>query len=155
MSKINPLSSESQAENPTFSTCINLSLRKATRSLTQFYDTILRPSGLRSTQFTILRALEVLGPVSIMELAERLAMDRTTLSRNLRPLEQQALLTITPGDDRRARFVELTDQGRDRLQQAIPLWEDAQTRTVRGLGAQRVQALLGELEDVLEVVRQR
>ena len=125
----------------------------ATRSLTQFYDTLLRPSGLRSTQFTILRALDMIGPVSIMEVAQTLVMDRTTLSRNLRPLEQQGLISITPGDDRRSRVVALADLGRERLQLALPLWEQAQTQTLQGLGEPRAQALMDDLSAVIDVMR--
>ena len=124
-------------------TCFNL--RKAARAVTQYYDGALKPSGLRATQFTLLAAIYNAGPITIKRLAERLIMDRTTLTRNLRPLEKQGLIESASGEDRRTRAVTLTDRGREVLAQALPLWERAQEEVVGKLGHERWRDLLEHL----------
>src|SRR5438876_11565211 len=100
--------------------CNCSTLRSATRVLTQAYDEVLRPSGLRTTQFSILARLAGVGPVPLSELAELLAMDRTTLARNLRPLEREDFLRLEVGSDRRERLIHLTPAGRRALARAMP-----------------------------------
>ena len=114
--------------------CICFNLRKAARAVTQEYDAALQPSGLKATQFSLLAMAERLGPGPMARLAEELVMDRTTLTRNLRPLEKQGLIRIQPGEDRRARLVEVTPAGRDALARALPLWQRTQARMREGLG---------------------
>ena len=110
--------------------CACLRARAAARATTRAYDAALRPLGLRVTQFTLLAALRVAErggrPLSITDLAGRLAMDRTTLSRNLGPLERRGLATVGPEGAHRARPPSLTDAGRDLLGRALPLWAGAQ-----------------------------
>ena len=132
-------------------TCFNL--RKAARAVTQYYDGVLKPSGLRATQFTLLVAIYNAGPVTIKRLAERLVMDRTTLTRNLKPLQKQGLITITSGEDRRTRAVELTERGREALTQALPQWEQAQAQVVGRLGRERWRDLLGHLSATVALTR--
>ena len=84
---------------PANCTCFNL--RKAARAVTQAYDKEMKPSGLRATQFSLLRMVAKLGPVGIKDLAKALVMDRTTLGRNLKVLSDRDLLEIGEGDDRR------------------------------------------------------
>lgn len=126
-------------------TCFNL--RKAARAVTQLYDEILRPAGLRTTQFSLLAVLGLHAPraLSIGELAQATVMDRTTLTRNLELLEREGLVRIRPGADARVREVSLTTAARDRLRTAFPLWERAQTRMTRRLGAARSRRLLADL----------
>ena len=90
----------------------------------------------------------------ITQLAWELVMDRTTLTRNLRPLEKQGLLSISAGDDRRTRIVMLTARGRDTVQQALTLWEQAQTRVVEGLGEARWRTMLADLSSVVTLARE-
>ena len=97
--------------------------------------------------------MALLGPVSISNLAEVLVMDRTTLSRNLKPLERQRLIGIEPGEDQRQRIVPLTEQGEERLAHALPLWEQAQARVVKRLGEERYINLLLELSATVELIR--
>ncbi len=130
-------------------TCFNL--RKAARAATQMYDEALKPSGLRATQFSLLCVVENNGPIGITELAKRLVTDRTTLTRNLKPLLSQELLEVVDGADRRQRPIALTSRGRDKLAQALPLWREAQARMTEGLGRARWMGLLGDLN---EAVRQ-
>jgi len=105
--------------------CACLNVRKAARAITQLFDEVLQPTGLRSTQFPLLVVVALLGEAPVTQLAEELVMDRTTLARNLKPLESQGLLTIEAGTDRRRHLVRLTERGRQALARALPSWEQA------------------------------
>ena len=135
------------APEPEVCTC--LAARQAARHVTQFYDHFLAPTGLRITQFSILAKLRQLGPTSINELAETLVMDRTTLGRNIRPLEREGLISIVPGQtDRRSREVRLTDSGLERLRAGRKAWSMAQARFAATFGEQRVVGLCQLLHEV-------
>lgn len=109
--------------------CTCSALRRATRAVTTAYDSALRPTGLRVTQFAILRLLERLGPTPVTRLAAEAALERTTMARNLDPLERRGLVRIAAdADDARARVVVLTDAGHDAMAAAMPYWRDAQSR---------------------------
>jgi DNA-binding MarR family transcriptional regulator len=125
--------------------CACANLRKAARAVTQLFDEALAPSGLRVTQFTLLVTSHLSGESTINELAERMAMDRTTLSRNLKPLVRSGLLEMRPGEDGRTRLVRLTPAGEQALEEAYPLWQQAQLETVSTLGEERYEALLGDV----------
>jgi DNA-binding MarR family transcriptional regulator len=142
-----PLELESALEIGCSCACNNV--RRAARAVTQLYDETLRPTGLRATQFTLLTALRIQGPISLNRLAEQLVMDRTTLTRNLQPLEKKGLVHIEAGEDRRTREASLTDTGHRALAKAFPLWRQAQSRVAEGLGEERLQGLLGELGAVV------
>jgi DNA-binding MarR family transcriptional regulator len=126
--------------------CNCLALREATRHVTQFYDRFLASSGLRTTQFSILIRLRLAGSMTINALAKSLVMDRTTLGRNILPLEREGLIEIVPGSvDRRSKVVHLTEAGVARLRVARAGWTQAQknfeTTFVRRRAAQ-LRALL-------------
>jgi DNA-binding MarR family transcriptional regulator len=129
--------------------CVCFNLRKAVRAVTQFYDAMLEPTGLRTTQLTVLVALALAQRVPLSRIAERLVMDRTTLTRNLRPLERRRLVRIERGPDRRERFMSLTGAGRAAMERALPLWQAAQSRIVGGGGAKRWAGLRAELEGMV------
>jgi DNA-binding MarR family transcriptional regulator len=112
--------------------CACRNLRRSARAVTQLYDETLRPSGLRVTQFTLLVAVAMREPVLITQLAATLALDRTTLARDLKPLTERGLLQITAGEDRRTRLVRLTRAGREAIGRAYPLWRRAQAQIVEG-----------------------
>jgi DNA-binding MarR family transcriptional regulator len=112
--------------------CACRSLRRTARAVTQLYDETLRPSGLRITQFTLLVAVALREPVPITRLADTLALDRTTLARDLKPLTERGLVGVAAGEDRRTREVRLTRHGRDAIGRAYPLWQRAQARIVEG-----------------------
>src|SRR5262245_13071023 len=100
--------------------CNCLALRQAARHVTQLYDNHLVRAGLRTTQFSILAKVKLLGPLTINALADRMVMDRTTLGRNIKPLEREGLLAVKPGaDDRRRKELHLTAAGAARLRSAI------------------------------------
>src|SRR5215471_21172073 len=114
--------------------CVCNKARMAARVVTRIYDEALRPARLRATQFALLVALGVDGAMSIAALAKLMAMDRSTLTRNLRPLETGAL--VARGDEgwRRSKGLELTAKGRARLRQGLPLWQSAQREVLKRLG---------------------
>jgi DNA-binding MarR family transcriptional regulator len=112
--------------------CTCGSLRKASRRISQFYDTALAPVGIKSTQFSILSEVDrgsLEGPVTMCELATAMVMDRSTLGHNLKPLERDDLVTLRLStDDRRKRYVELTKKGRLLLRKSRRLWQQAEGR---------------------------
>ena len=137
-----------------FSGCACLNLRKAARAVTQYYDGALRPSGLRATQFSILAALVAEGSATITALAQELVMDRTTLTRDLKLLGKMGLVEISPGADRRTRVARVSDRGRTAVYRAVPLWEEAQSRVVKGIGKKRWRKLVRRLERTVSLVRE-
>jgi DNA-binding MarR family transcriptional regulator len=112
------------------SSCTCGSLRKASRRISQFYDTALAPVGIKSTQYSILSEVDrgsAQGPVTMCELATAMVMDRSTLGHNLKPLERDDLVVLRLSiDDRRKRYVELTKKGRSVLARARRLWRQAE-----------------------------
>ena len=135
--------------------CACFNVRKTARVITQLYDEVLRPTGMRITQFALLMAAGGLGPVTVTRLAKLGAMDRTTLTRNLRPLEERELIHIESGEDRRERRVTLTPRGQHALATAFPLWQEAQAKIVKGFGQERLQRLYAELADLRAISRTR
>ena len=130
--------------------CNCLALRQAARHVTQFYDQCLAPSGLRTTQLSILAKLKRLGPMTINALARELVMDRTTLGRTMLPLERDGLITVEDGTlDRRSKELKLTKAGAARLRAAANLWSEAQTRFETAFGAERASNLRNELRTVV------
>ncbi len=126
--------------------CTNFNLRKAARTVTHLYDEMLKPSGLRSTQYSLLTVLSMGEAETISNLAHQLVMDRTTLTRNLKPLQSQGWIKRVPGEDRRTRAWTITAQGRKALARALPLWQKAQKDTVNLLGKERWDGLLDHLK---------
>ncbi|MET8810211.1 MarR family winged helix-turn-helix transcriptional regulator [Streptomyces sp. NPDC004546] len=131
--------------------CNNLALRKAARYLGATYDKALAPVGLRATQFSILQKLSAHGEMTISSLADMIAMDRTTMATNLKPLAREGLVTVEPSSsDRRARIVTLTPDGLARMKQALPLWKDVQARFEENFGAGEAAQLRAFLTAVLD-----
>lgn len=126
-------------------TCVCFNMRKAARMVTKHYDKILEPTGLRSTQFQILATVARHENLTITDLAELLVMDRTTLTRNLKPLEKEEWIANTVENDRRRRTVHITSLGHGVLQKALPLWEQAQERLLRKIGEENSRGLLANL----------
>ncbi|POX60493.1 MarR family transcriptional regulator [Streptomyces sp. Ru62] len=130
--------------------CNSLALRKAARYLGATYDRALAPVGLRATQFSILQKLSTQGEMTITSLAEAIAMDRTTMASNLKPLAREGLVTVeTSAADRRARIAAITPDGRDRMKVAIPLWREVQAQFEESFGADEAARLRTSLGAVL------
>ena len=132
-----------------FSECNCLAIRQAARHVTQSYDQYLAPAGLRTTQFSILAKLKRKGPMTINALAADLVMDRTTLGRNVLPLERDGLIAIEPvASDRRSKELRLTKAGEKRFEAAREGWTKAQARFESAFGGKRTS----ELRELLRAV---
>jgi DNA-binding MarR family transcriptional regulator len=130
--------------------CNCFAVRSAARHVTQFYDQHLASSGLRTTQFSILSKLRRNGPMTINRLAEDMAMDRTTLGRNILPLERDGLIRVEPAaHDRRAKELYVTAAGAKRQQAALKGWTEAQGRFEQTFGPQRAAQLRTMLRAVV------
>jgi DNA-binding MarR family transcriptional regulator len=140
---------------PRITGCTCDRLRKLARRLTQRYDAHLAPTGLRLTQFSLLAHLMRGEPLTISALAELLEMDRTTLTRNLKPLADAELVTMGAGRDARERVVSVSDRGRTIWRAAREHWRRAQDEVNQVLGVERVVALHGVLDGSLETLRNR
>ena len=114
--------------------CVCNMLRMATRAVTQLYDDALRPSGLRASQFSILATIAGRGEANLKQLEAMLAIDQTTLTRNLGLLERDGLLERAPHPDGRVKAMRLTPAGRRALSIARPLWAQTQKKVLRELG---------------------
>lgn len=126
-------------------TCVCFNLRKASRLVTKYYDSYLEETGLRSTQFNILATIALHENLAISRLAELLVMDRTTLTRNLKPLEKSAWIRYVADGDRRKRAIQLTKKGEGVLEKAIPVWEEAQDKLLERMGEPNSRGLLMNL----------
>lgn len=130
--------------------CNCFAIRSAARHVTALYDQLLAPTGLRVTQFSILSKLNRLGPMTINALAGEMVSDRTTLGRNIQPLERQRLIRVEPAaSDRRAKVLCLTKAGEKRLAAALRAWSQAQAQFEARMGARRAANLRGLLRAVV------
>jgi DNA-binding MarR family transcriptional regulator len=135
--------------NPNDSLCNCLALRQASRYITGVYDQALSETGLRVTQFSILYTLYGLGPMTVNQVSAQLVMDRTTLTRNLKPLEREELVGSGPSEhDKRERVIMLTPAGRAKVKAVLPLWRKAQQSFEKNFGAARAV----ELRELLRAV---
>ena len=128
--------------------CNCLSLRQATRRVTQLYDVALAPLELRATQFSLLCAIERLGPITLNPLAAAMVMDRATLGHNVRPLEARSLVRLAVGKDRRSREVSITKAGRGAIVQGQKLWRRAQRAFEDEIGKEAAATLRSMLHRV-------
>ena len=130
--------------------CTVFRLRKLTRRVTQHYDACLAPIGLRVTQFSLLSILLHNPPPTMLALAGRMEMDRTTLTRNLKSLVAARFVETVVGDDARTRVVAVTAKGRAAWNEARPLWRRAQNEVNAALGIDVVSDLHQILDASLE-----
>jgi DNA-binding MarR family transcriptional regulator len=131
---------------------LNFILRRTSRIVARYYDYVLKPTGLRSTQFNVMAVVAQTGPIPLSELASLLGMERSALARNLKPLERSGFAVVSAGDDRRVRVVELTGTGKEKLQKALPHWSNAQTYLAQDLGSSDVSRLAALLTNVTEKI---
>ena len=126
-----------------FEICYNFSLRKATRLLTQFYESRLADFGLKVGQFSILRAVSLLKETTNKELQKRLVINQTTLTRNLKPLIRDGLLSLsTDIDDQRIKLIRLTESGNELYKRALPSWIETQREVAKKIGSEDVDKIL-------------
>lgn len=129
--------------------CLCLYTQRAARALARRFDEALRPAGLTNGQFSLLMSLNRPEPPAMGPVAKLLAMDRTTLTAALKPLERQGLLTVEvdPGD-RRSRLLVLTDRGRETLSAAVPIWRETHRVVEQALGVMDAQSLRDALSSL-------
>lgn len=130
------------------SKCACTNVRRAARAITKFYDSAMGPSGLKITQFAMLRNIMVSGPLSASELAQILRLDRTTLVRNLKALQDEKFIEGVAGADSRARPIAITQRGQNALEAALPYWEKAQATIKSRLGAGDLDKFVSLLMDI-------
>ena len=126
--------------------CVCFNLRWVTRKVTQFYDAEMRRHGIRPTQGTVLASLNARESWNMAELSDWLGMERTTLVRNLRPLQRDGLVQAVGGGRGNRVELAITTKGRKQIQKLAPAWESAQSAAVKTLGKKRWSAILSDLE---------
>jgi DNA-binding MarR family transcriptional regulator len=126
---------------PPLGPCACSQVRRLARKLSAHYDAILSPEGLTITQYSLMVNIERAGQLSHSFLAEKVGMERTTLTRNLRPLIQVGWVAVAPGKDRRQHLLQLTATGKRKLIRSFPLWEQAQRQFLSRIGLQSLQEL--------------
>lgn len=130
--------------------CHATHLRKATRRISQLYDVVLAPCGLRSTQRSILMQIARSQAPTMSELAAAMVLDRSALAHNLKPLERDGLVLVeVDPNDKRSRLIKLSKAGEDRLLESHGLWEQAQECFESALGAEQAEALRASLRVVV------
>src|SRR5207253_1795363 len=125
--------------------CVCFNLRRVTRAVTQFYDSEMRRHGIRPTQGTILLALNAKESWTMAELSDCLGLERTSLVRNLQPLQRDGLVTADGGGRGKRVELAITAKGRKQVEKFMPAWESAQSTAVQVLGEKRWSALLADL----------
>ncbi len=133
--------------------CVGFNLRRVTRVVTQFFDAEMRRHGIRSTQGSVLFALHATGPSNMAELSEVLGMERTTLLRNLQPLQRDGLVTVEAGGHGGYVELSLSAKGRKQIEKLAPACKSAQSTAVQVLGEKRWSALLADLEKVASALK--
>jgi DNA-binding MarR family transcriptional regulator len=134
--------------------CVSNNLQKTARAVSRLYAEEMRPSGLTRAQFPMLESLEAFGPLPMSDLAARLYMDRTTLTRNLKPLEDARLVERPPSEaDARVRLVAITPLGRRKLREARRYWRRAQARVLKLYGADSWLTLEAQLRTLRRLVQ--
>jgi DNA-binding MarR family transcriptional regulator len=126
--------------------CVCFNLRWVTRAVTQFFDAEMRRHGIRPTQGTILLALNAKESWTMAELSDCLGLERTTLVRNLQPLQRDGLVTADSGGHGRRVELAITAKGRKQVEKFMPAWRAAQSAVVKTLGERRWSAILSDLE---------
>jgi DNA-binding MarR family transcriptional regulator len=129
--------------------CLCMTLRRAARAATRLYDELMEESDLKITQFSLLRNIAKAGTINVTELAKKLELERTAMGRNLDLLERRGLIRNEGLEvDQRTRLISLTDDGRQALETAIPVWKRAQTEMRRRLQKGRFAALSAVLAEM-------
>ena len=130
--------------------CTAFNLKKATRIVQNLFDEAFKPIGLEGTQYTVLGHIFVHGPIPLTKLADLMHVDRTTLARNLTPLEKRGLIEIKPGSDRRAKIVNITEKGKETISEALPLWKKTQDHIKTTLGIDNWGSMISNLSGLVE-----
>ena len=144
--------SVSSLPTPIDDPCSCFYLRRAARLVTRQYAETMKAAGLKSSQFSILSIISHHGRMTITELADKMGLERTSLSRTLRPLEKDGLISISEEQEKRRRFIELTKQGRKVYKMSLPLWNKAQRQLKKQLGAEDLKSLKSLLKRTADLI---
>jgi DNA-binding MarR family transcriptional regulator len=146
---------KAKIRNELLAECACADLRKATRAVSRMYEDFLRDEGLNGTQFSLLSLIRAGKELSISTLGREMALDRTSITRALAPLERDGLIHSRPGADKRIRIVSLTNKGRKLVEDAEPKWRQAQEALMQTIGEDRWRAMRTLLRDTTRMVRHR
>ena len=135
------------------SPCICFNLRKASRAITQVYDRMFKEIQMTSSQMAIINSLKIIGPMNVSELSEAMATDRTTITRNLKPLEREKYIIIQPGKDRRSRKIMLTEKGEEVSAKSFELYKEFQAKLYDSFGEEKVEKLCKDLNEAVEHIQ--
>jgi DNA-binding MarR family transcriptional regulator len=130
--------------------CTNLKLRQLSRLVSRHYDAFVAPTGLKNTQYSLLSHVALAGPIRPSDLAQRMRIDASTLTRNLQPLIAQGWLALGPGEDARSRLVAVTDAGRAKRAEGQRAWKQAQLALNERLGEARIVALHALVDECMQ-----
>lgn len=134
------------------SPCNCTNIRRASRALTLLYDKLLEPSGLKVTQYSLLRNLNHLGPITMNEFSRAMRLERTTLVRNLKLLENAGLIRIIPTATSQANQIFITDSGIHALEIALPYWQQAQRSTKELFTEEEFMVFRGALQKIESII---
>jgi len=129
--------------------CTNLKLRELTRTVTRHYDRYVSTTGLKNTQYSLLSHVVLLGPIQPSDLARRMHLEASTLTRNLQPLVAQGWLRMGEGRDARSRLIEATEEGRAKRVEGQRAWKQAQLALNSRLGVERAAALHALIDECM------
>jgi DNA-binding MarR family transcriptional regulator len=133
--------------------CTAFNLRKAMRAVQNLYDEAFRPAGIKGTQYTVLGHAFSFGPITLSKLADIMVLDRTTLARNLAPLEKKGLIEIKSGSDRRTRYINITDDGKAVLSKALPIWKETQDSIKDKIGEENWSSMISNIKNLVSQIQ--
>ncbi|MFJ3386509.1 MarR family winged helix-turn-helix transcriptional regulator [Lysinibacillus sp. NPDC086135] len=134
--------------------CVCANLRKKTRLVTQLYDNLLQPTGLKVTQYSMLANIDLQQAVSISRLGEILLLDQTTITRNINLLKRNGYVDLTRDpQDARAKVITLTDKGVEKLNEAAPIWQDIQERIINDIGLEKYNDFYETLKTIQKIIQ--
>lgn len=134
--------------------CVCANLRKKTRVVTQLYDKLLQPTGLKVTQYSMLANIDLQQSVSISRLGEILLLDQTTITRNINLLKQNGYVDLTRDpQDARTKVITLTDKGAEKLNEAAPIWQDIQERIINDIGLEKYNDFYETLKTMQKIIQ--
>jgi len=136
------------------SPCVCFNLRKSARAITQVYDGMFRSLGLRVSQLSILNSLNMIGSLTVLELAEAIATDRTTITRNMKPLIRDGYIKAQTGSDRRTKEIAITEKGKAIAQKAMSIWEKYNAKITKKIGKSRIEKICKDLSAMLDGICQ-
>ncbi|MFJ7949983.1 MarR family winged helix-turn-helix transcriptional regulator [Lysinibacillus sp. NPDC096418] len=134
--------------------CVCANLRRKTRVVTQLYDKLLQPTGLKVTQYSMLANISRQKAVSISRLGEILLLDQTTVTRNVNVLKQSGYVSVTKDKrDSRTKIISLTDQGIEKLDEATPIWQDLQEKIINDIGLEKYKDFYETLKNIQKIIK--